>query len=214
MRGANKHPLHCLGVTRWPLLLSPSRGVDVTRSTLVVGRLGYQDTAVIISPPRPRHAHAGRRTPADHRTPTAADHRPQITDHRPPNADGDAATPPPKHPPPSFSLSLSCACAGTHNSHLRRRIAAAVNAAVAAAESPTPSRTSTMVPAKRGTTTIGDCLVRTILNTGKEGGGEVQPNLTSARRRASPREFASSTTSIQTLTTLARRKSEVSRLFW
>ena len=107
MRGANNHPPppHCLGVARWSSLLSPSRGADVTRSTLVVGRLGYQGTSVIISPPRPRHAHAGRRTPADHRTPTAAEHRPH-TDRRTPMADGDAATAPPaKHPPPPFSLS-------------------------------------------------------------------------------------------------------------
>ena len=45
--------------------------------------------------------------------------------------------------PATAVLSLSCACA-THNSHLRRRIVAAVNAAVAAGEvTDAGSRTST-----------------------------------------------------------------------
>ena len=98
MRGANKHPPHRLGA-RWPSLLSPSRGRRWS-SSLVVGRLSFQVTAVIVSPPRPRHAHAGRRTPADHRTPTAADHRPQTAARR-----CWRRHPPPKHPPPPFSLS-------------------------------------------------------------------------------------------------------------
>ena len=121
--------------------------------------------------------------------------------------------------PATAVLPLSCACGGTHNSHLRRRIVAAVNAAaVAAAESPTPSRTAAPVPAKRGTTTRGDCLVRTISDTGKEGDGEVQPNLTSARRRGSSRVACpaeSSTMAYQnSLAPGHRRESEVSRSIW
>ena len=106
-------------------------------SSLVVGRLGYQDTAVIVSPPRQRHAHTGRKITADYRTPTAADHRPQIAAYR------WWRRHPTSQAPATAVLSRSCVCA-TRNSHLRRRIVADVNAAVAAGEiADAGSRTST-----------------------------------------------------------------------